>query len=503
MIVGIYLAITLPKIYEASTLIMVEPQEVPSNFVRSIVTADVRSRISTLSEQITSRTNLERIINKFGLFSGPESRLMFMEDKVAIMRDKIEVNVTRTQGFDTFSVSYMDPDPDTAMHVANDLATAFIEENIKVRENQAIGTSEFLETQLESTRKKLEIVEEKMRNYRKRYMGELPEELESNQKALDRLQNQLNETHKSIRDAKNRLILLENRINARSQFQSTLTEDKPGSKEPVTLDQLKEQLEALSAKYTDQHPDVIQLRTRIKDLEAKEKETEYTVAKHSGSTRPNSKKLSSSDRFLVELAEQRQAILLEIGDLESEIAKIKHQINIYQRHIENTPKREEELMGLKRDYKNIQDSYNSLLNRKLEADISLNLEKKQKGEQFRIIDAARLPRKPASPDMRKLFLMTVAVGFGLGGGLIFLLDLFDTSLKDPEKFEDELGLSVLATIPKVYQKKDIRLKKLNRVLTGVSLLVAVCLFAGFAILVLNGVEPTMEIVRPYLASFRI
>jgi hypothetical protein len=171
--------------------------------------------------------------------------------------------------------------------------------------------------------------------------------------------------------------------------------------------------------------------------------------------------------------------------------------------VERTPKREEELLALNRDYNNIQGSYNSLLNRKLEAEISLNMEKKQKGEQFRVIDPARLPRKPVSPDLRKLFMMVMAVGLGLGAGLIFLLDFFNSSLKDPEKFEDDLGLAVLATIPKVYQKKDFRLKRLNQAMTALSLVVAACLLAGFATLVFHGVEPTMEIVRPYVAFLEL
>jgi hypothetical protein len=143
------------------------------------------------------------------------------------------------------------------------------------------------------------------------------------------------------------------------------------------------------------------------------------------------------------------------------------------------------------------------LNRKLEAEIALNMEKKQKGEQFRIIDPARLPRKPISPDLRRLFMVILSAGLGLGGGLIFLLDFLNSSLKDPEKFEDDLGLAVLATIPKVYQKKDYRLKRLNHVLTAVSILVAACLLAGFAVLVFHGVESTIEIVRPYLAFLNV
>jgi polysaccharide chain length determinant protein (PEP-CTERM system associated) len=503
MIGGVYLTITSPKIYQASTLILVEPQEVPSNFVRSIVTADIRSRINTISQQIMSRTNLERIINKYNLFSDPKSKYRYMEDKLEVMGKRIQVNVTRTGGSDTFSVSYSGADPKTVMLIVSDLAVAFIEENLKVRETKAVGTSEFLETQLQSTRDELELVEKELRNYRKRYMGELPEQLEANQTAIDRLQNQLSERRKSIRDAKNRIILIDNQINVSKKLQSTSISAKPGSGEPLTLYQLKNQLEELSSKYTEQHPDVIRLKRRIKELEAKENQAGNSSVKKSDSERYHDEPRSVNDRILAEYMQQRKAILFEIANLESEISGIERQIKIYQQHVENTPKREEELLGLKRDYNNIQESYNSLLNRKLEAGIALNMEKRQKGEQFRIIDAARLPRKPSSPDLRKLFLMSVAVGLGLGAGLIFLIDFFNNSLKDPESFEDELGVAVLATIPKVYQKKDFRLKRLNQVLTSVSLLVALCLFSGFAVLVFNGVELTIEIVRPYLAFLKM
>ena len=194
---------------------------------------------------------------------------------------------------------------------------------------------------------------------------------------------------------------------------------------------------------------------------------------------------------------------IEIANLQSEIPGIESRTKIYQQRVENTPKREEELLGLKRDYNNFQDSYNSLLNRKLEADIALNMEKKQKGEQFRIIDEAKLPSKPAYPPLKKLFLMSVAIGLGLGPGLIFLLDVFNTSLKDPEKFEEELGVAVLATIPKVYQKKDIFIRRINRVLTACFILVAGCLVVVFALLVFNGVEKTLEVVRPYMAFLKV
>ena len=195
---------------------------------------------------------------------------------------------------------------------------------------------------------------------------------------------------------------------------------------------------------------------------------------------------------------QRVELSGEIKNIALEITELKQQLGEYQQRVERTPKREQELMALKRDYENTQESYNSLLNRKLEAEIAVNMEKKQKGEQFRIVDRAALPRKPVSPDMRKLFLLSVAAGLGLGGGLIFLLDFLNPSLKQPKDYESELGLAVLATIPKLLSPKDKLLRRLNRGLTAVSLAFAAALTAGFGLLILKGVEPMLEIVRTYV-----
>jgi hypothetical protein len=125
------------------------------------------------------------------------------------------------------------------------------------------------------------------------------------------------------------------------------------------------------------------------------------------------------------------------------------------------------------------------------------MEKKQKGEQFRIIDRAALPRKPVSPDMRKMFMLSVAIGLGFGGGLIFLLDFLNPSLKQPKDYDADLGLMVLATIPKLLSPKDKILRRLNRGLTAVSLIFAAALTAGFGLMVLRGVEPMMALVRAY------
>jgi hypothetical protein len=126
------------------------------------------------------------------------------------------------------------------------------------------------------------------------------------------------------------------------------------------------------------------------------------------------------------------------------------------------------------------------------------MEKKQKGEQFRILDPARLPEKPISPDMPKLFLVVLAVSFGIGGGLIFLLEYLNTSFRSPEDVESYLGFSVIATVPLIYDQKDKRIQKLNQVCSIFSIMFSFLLFAAFAVLSFNGVDQTMEVVSKFI-----
>jgi polysaccharide chain length determinant protein (PEP-CTERM system associated) len=267
------------------------------------------------------------------------------------------------------------------------------------------------------------------------------------------------------------------------------------NEDQMSLDQLKDKLAGLRASYTDQHPDVVRLKARIDRLE-KEQASAPRVPDNAGegggtTGRPASAQLNA------ETARQKTVILGSIRALEAEIARGNQEIRDHQRRIEATPRREQELLTIKRDYENIKASYSSLLNRKLEADIGVNMEKKQKGEQFQVIDVARLPEKPVSPDLPKLFMITIVAGLGLGAGLVFLLDMADTSVRHLDKLEEEIGLPVLATLPRIFQAGDRRRNRVRQTATAVSIVIALTLTAAFAVLIFNGVEPTLELVRHY------
>ena len=142
------------------------------------------------------------------------------------------------------------------------------------------------------------------------------------------------------------------------------------------------------------------------------------------------------------------------GGWRAEIVRVNHEIRDIQKKVDATPKREQELITLTRDYENIKTSYNSLLNRKLEADISVNMEKKQKGEQFQIIDAARLPEKPVSPDPKRLLPDHVAAALGLGCGVVILLDILDSSIRRVDELEENFGSAGPGRSPAHFLGKD-------------------------------------------------
>jgi polysaccharide chain length determinant protein (PEP-CTERM system associated) len=502
IMVGIYLAITLPKTYQAETLIMVEPQRVPTNYVRSIVTMDISSRISTISQQIMSRTNLEKVINDFSLYADEKHQNMYLEDKLASLRKRISVNViNRRSGADAFGITFTGTSPEKVMRVTNALASYFINENLKVREAQAIGTSSFLDVELNSMRLQLEEKEEALRQYKKSYMGGLPEQLETNLSILKSLQEQKNEKQKIIRGIEENIYTLKNSAQSFDAMAGGFSmddlmsdfDDSGMGGDSAELAQLKEALEQMLLKYTEKHPDVLVIKRRIEELEASSEA--LPAESEDEELMPEEPAMPAINFQEVQLSELRGSL----NNHKKELYDIDKQITIYSQRIEDTPRREQELLSIKRDYDNLNSLYESLLKRKLESQIAVNMERRQKGEQFRVLDSARLPEKPISPDMQKLFIMYLFAGIAIGGGLVFLLEYLDNSYKRPSEIEDDLGLSVLCAVPQILDPKQKRMKKIERAAFFTCCSASAMLVALFTLLTQKGVEESLTLIKRIVA----
>jgi polysaccharide chain length determinant protein (PEP-CTERM system associated) len=477
-----YLMIT-PYDYEAQTLIVVQSQKVPENFVRTILSSDVEDRVRTITQEVTSRTNLEKIVEQFNL--SDDSDGLNIDSVVMSLRKRIKVTVSgarRAGPAEAFTISFSGRDPRTVMEVTNTLASNFITENLKMRESQVMGTSVFLSDELETMENRLKEKEEELRGYREKNMGGLPGQLDTNLRILERLQTQLDQLNNNLNNAEGRKITLQTQIADQQRTGAVTTvPSASGSQGPRDLVSLKNELASLESRYTQNHPDVVHLRNMIARMEADK------PAVTTDSTEVNTM-LSLADQTL---RRQLQDVLLEIKSRKVEIAKIQSEIKWYQAKVEETPKREQELLSLNRDYENLKKLYDSLLARKLEAEIAVSMEKKQKGEQFRIIDPAKLPTIPVKPDVGKIILMTLALGLGLGGGLAFLMEAMDTSFKTLEEIK-EVRLPVLVTIPLIRSENELKNIKRKEILAYTAVGLGFVLSAAGIVLATKGIDTTVE-----------
>lgn len=494
MIVGSYLAVTLPKSYEATTTVAVQSQKVPDEIVQSVVSSDISARLSTITQQVMSSTNIERIIEEFGLFSGPQYDDMFLEDKVASIRKNVTIDTNidrRGDGSSTFSISYEGNDPQKVKKIVDALATYYIDENLKVRQNQATSTSDFLDDELETMRQRLENSEKTYGEYRQKYMGELPDQLNANLSILERLSEELIDRQAALRETSTAIAALEQQIVDNQRIaQQTVATGTGENDESADLGQLQAQLKSLQSRYTENHPSVVRLKGIIAKLE-EQQGSEITSEDISGTT--NS--IYGNDSAATPQQNQLASLKLQAQNMEIEISELKKQIELYQKRVENTPKREEELLSIQRDYNNLQSQYESLRDRQLETELSVNMEKKQQGEQFQIIDAARVPQRPVSPDMDKLLLMTIAAGLGLGGGIVFLLEFTKKTFKRIADVESTLGLPVLASVPAILNKKDRILRMTNNIFSIGAVTASVLLLGGFALITQKGTDTTLELIK--------
>jgi polysaccharide chain length determinant protein (PEP-CTERM system associated) len=459
----------LPDSYRSETLILVVPQRVPENYVKSTVTSRIEDRLQSISQQILSRTRLERIVQDFNVYK-EERRTGIMEDIIARMRRDITVQVVKG---DAFRISYVGDEPRTVMKVTERLASLFIEENLRDREVLAEDTNQFLEAQLEDARRRLIEQEKKLETYRRGHAGELPEQLDSNLQAVQNTQMQIQSLVESLnRDRDRRLVVERQLVEASTPTVEPVTErPKTPSEEGATaterLAAARIQLKALELRFKPGHPDITLLKRRIKDLEVKA-EAEALAAPVT----------SESEKSPAEMARQQRVAALrdELEQLDRQIAekvedekRLRAVSGTYQARAEAAPARETELVELTRDYTTLQTMYTNLLSKKEESKIAANLERRQIGETFKLLDPARMPERPFKPNRQLINLAGIAIGLAVGLVLVAFFEYRDTTLRTDDEVTNVLGLPVLAVVPLMHSDVERRRLFRRRLLLGVGL----------------------------------
>jgi polysaccharide chain length determinant protein (PEP-CTERM system associated) len=442
----------LPNKYRAETTILVVPQRVPDTYVHATVTSTIDDRLRSISEEILSRARLERIIQDYNLYPAMR-RKTSLEDVVERMRR--DITVEPAKGGTTFVITYTSDDAMVARWVTETLASMFIEGNVRDRVALADGTSQFLESQLEDARQRLIAHEKKLEAYREKYAGELPSQLDTNMHVAQNAEARVQALAESINRDRDRKLLQE-RLLADLDVSDTPAAAPAGAPAAVRSDPATDALEAaratlaeLQLRYKPDYPDVIRAKREVARLEAKadlEKSRPQPSPAEARPVRLTAAEAAQRNKVR-ELQLEIQNLDHQIAEKQAEQTRLNEVIATYQRRIAAVPTHESELTELMRDYETLQKSYTSLLARKEDSKTAADLERRQIGEQFKILDPAREPERPISPKRAQLYAMGTLFGLAIGVGLAGFLEYRDTSLKTEDDVVQTLMLPVLALIP--------------------------------------------------------
>jgi polysaccharide chain length determinant protein (PEP-CTERM system associated) len=510
------LAVFLPSLWTARSLVLVNRQAIPERFVAPSVQDDVDARLLTLSQQILTADRLTKIASQYGLYQHARSA----DDLVYRMRKDINFELVdagdptrkkESKSF-VFTIAYTASNPVVAANVANTLAALYSEENGRQREAQAATTSNFLDGQLREVRDKLQNQERLITAYKEKNLGELPEQKDVNLRTLERLQAQLQLASENNRRATERRQML---TDALGQIDTSVSMNTPGGSglsvtpadtAAARLNILRQELAMAQTKFSDKYPDVIQLKEQIRAMEQKveaEKKAAASAMPKAVAAQPKRNirdgrelRTPPENAYVQTLMTQLDQSIVDAKTTAEQINNINAQIAVYQRRLENTPKREQELTILTRDYDTTRDLFKSLLAKRGEAGMASELEQKQQGETFRVIEPARVPERPAGPNRFRLLLVGLALALAASGAAVILAEQVDTSFRRLDEVRSHLPVPVLSAIPRITTEQD-RLRSLrHRRLATAAVAFGLFIVAGTSFVVAHDNQSLVALLTP-------
>jgi polysaccharide chain length determinant protein (PEP-CTERM system associated) len=458
-IAGLLISWAVPAKYTSQSLVLVEAQQVPTTVVQPVVPEDLAQRIATMQQQVLGRNRLQPMVDRLGLLRGGQNLDEVIDDiRASVQVEPVYTDLSQVANADGskkkpgpatsvpgFTVSYTGPNAKEAQSICNEITSMLLTENQSSRERVAQSTTDFISRQLEEAKRELDDQDAKLAVFKRQYVGQLPGDEDNNLKVLGTLNAQLDANTQTINRAQQDKAYTESLL----AQQVATWKSSQGSTNPQSLQQQLTQLQAnlmeLQAKYTDDHPDVIKTKADIAELKKRLAEVNDAAAV---STDSGTEKAS-----LAEPAEIRQ-LRLQVHQYSDMLAqatreqkRVTDQIKVYQSRVAISPDVEEKYKQLTRDYDTAQKFYADLLAKRSTSEMATDMERRQQGEQMRLLNPASLPDSPSFPN-RWLF-----AGGGLGAGLVFglvlalWLELRDKSIRNEADVEASLQMPVLVALP--------------------------------------------------------
>ncbi len=458
---GYGVARVLPARYTSETLMLVEQQQVPADFVKPVITEELNARVTNIQAQTLSRSKLQPIIEKYGLFKRETSKAS-MDDLVLRLQKAVELEPitpilsSSERTVPGFHISVTLGDPRQAQQVCADIASMFVDEDIRQRERSAQGTTSFLQSQLDDAKRKLDEQDARLAAFKRKYMGMLPDETDTNLNILSTLNTQLQADTQALTEAQQNKAyaesILAQQLQAWKMTRAMGINNTPlDTQSPVDqhLSALKQRLAALQTTYTNQYPEIIELKKEIAELEKQANPTEAPAAKDgpkkAGGQESAAEALEPPQ--IQQLRAQTRAYDQAIKADQAEQQRLKDMIKSYESRLQLSPAVEEEYKLITRDHDTALHFYNDLLNKRNESGMAGDLERRQEGERFRVVDAASFPDKPSFPKRPLFALGGLAGGIACGAGIALLLELLHPVVRTERDIEFYLGVAPFALVP--------------------------------------------------------
>ena len=437
------LCLWLPKTYRASTLLLVEAPKIPEQYVKGVASDAAMAQdkqaaiLNVVRPILLSPVLLSQVAEEFNLYSYEKEEPDSTSSVNALRKIRHDVGINMAQ--ESFlTLSFTHESPLMARDVTTRLASLFIAENLKGREEVVEGTTEFLMNELTTAKAELEAKEKAISLFKKEHMGELPQQIEANLRTLDRLQAEQRAQSDTEQSLNTRLTSIDKEL--RGEYDESGPR-RPGDPRLARLKELERSLFSLTGQYKESYPDVIEIRQEIKRL--REMSTEQYITMLYG----ESSDTKTVDPYRRELLKQKEQLLADLAAVKRHQNRITADMKEYQGRVDRTPVHETKLTTLMRDYENLHKNYQALLDKRLSAGIAGNLEKRRKSAQYKIIDPATLPVIPETPNVLRIMLVGLGFGCALGVGSAVGLELIGRGFRFPDEAELVLGLPILASIP--------------------------------------------------------
>ncbi len=506
-LLALIIAFALPSVYRSTATILIEQQEIPQDLVRSTISTYVDQRLEVMQQKVMTTSNLLKIIEKFNLYHD-DLQKKTREEVIDNMREDIGMEPISADVVDpqtgrpttatiAFSLYFDHTSPEIAQKVANELVSLYMNENLKTRNEDTRETSLFLLQESKRLGNKITKQEARLAKFKEGNMEKLPELLQFNIQVMDKLQGELLDIKSQIQTSKEKKIYLKAQL-AQLQPNATLysssgkrilgkesrlktlqaelvtmsasySADHPDvvktkkeikalekelgiseskSELLLQLKKLKTDYLVMRGKYSDEHPDVIKAKQEIEKLEAKIKQTPDDVIEDAPVTKPD-------NPAYIQLQAQLEAAEANLTSFHKRRDETLRRIKAYKNRITSAPKVEQEYRALTRDYEDTVKQYQDAKAKLMEAQLSVKLEKEQKGERFTLIEPPLLPEVPYSPNRVMIIILGLILSLGAGLAVVVILESMDGSIRGVKSLESLFGTVPLATIPYIPSEDEI------------------------------------------------